>query len=563
MMFDVADDVLSDYERRKAERLEAEERHERALREYQQEPIDNALDAIQEMEGFAFRLPGVKPTQLNVGGYALLMCVTGIIPKNGNHDIHWISPMATLETMVGKNVVYDEGYLWRWDHSACLWRKVLDSDVRKMVLRLDRCFCLKADKKIYGASSKEFAESCLATVRDVVTLEGFFKGQPMTPEGPADGSVQVGSWIYLHRDKKLTKRRPVPADAQRHRLEFELPEMIIGNISANPCFWHNLVQTNEGIWQDAAPNFFSFLDSILPDKQAQELFRSLAGLSLLGLCAKRQQHLWLAGTKRGRNGKGTLCNILKLLIGEQFYCDVDEKMADHEYLRAPLMTARLGVISEAGEWGKKALLWLKRLTGGDTMLHREQGVQGSQGQSVSKALTIACSNSLPYGLSEALLRRFQIIDLNQEIPAEQDVPWVVMERRIRPELGLITAWMLQAVSGYVDQIGLPPCNESDRLKAALMTSADCLTTWLQEHVAYDPSAKVGVDVVMRAYRPFLGIHNDQLDDAKLRESMPSVVQFGRELAHHLRREAKAKGIEDSPCYRSHGTTFYRCSIISG
>lgn len=249
------------------------------------------------------------------------------------------------------------------------------------------------------------------------------------------------------------------------------------------------------------PTFLAFLGRVFDGNQELiDFVRRAVGYSLTG--RTDEQCFFLLWGKTGNNGKSTLLELLRYVLGD-YACNSspDVLMAQRggrgpENDVARLRGARLVTASESGETRRLDEERVKRLTGGDTytarFLHREYF------EFVPTFKLWLAANNRPEirGTDNAIWRRVQLIPFQVTIPPNERDPR--MPEKLRKEAHGIMNW---AVEGCIEwgRGGLRPPTEVTDATAEYRSEQDAIGRFLDEACTVLPQLRVKKGVLYERY----------------------------------------------------------------
>ena len=219
----------------------------------------------------------------------------------------------------------------------------------------------------------------------------------------------------------------------------------------------------------AAPTWEKFLDEIFQEKQELiDYIHRLLGYSILG---EAKEHVLPILWGQGRNGKGTLLESLKHVLGPLANPIPSETLLSQKYSQAGsshtadlmlLRGLRLGWTSEIDEGRSFSLAKVKWLVGGDTITARPPHGKDFINFKPTHALFLL-TNSKPHASSEdyAFWKRVHLIPFGLSFVSDPSGP---NERQADPNLSDklkaeapgILAWLVRGCLKYQEQGGLNP-----------------------------------------------------------------------------------------------------------
>lgn len=210
------------------------------------------------------------------------------------------------------------------------------------------------------------------------------------------------------------------------------------------------------------PTFEKFVREILDaDDELYYFVRRLFGLCLLGDGKQKERIVIMHG--RGRNGKGTLMDIIHYVLGNDYAGKIDpslllghkDKTAKAGVELHSLKDKRLVYTEESNEGAKLNSASVKQITGGSQLLGR--ALYSSPTLFTSRLMLFFETNSLPelsssdYGLDQRMIRLdfpFSYVE-NPVRPFEKKLD-PSLPATLRSEAEGIFNWM---VRGYADYLG--------------------------------------------------------------------------------------------------------------
>ena len=195
--------------------------------------------------------------------------------------------------------------------------------------------------------------------------------------------------------------------------------------------------------------FLNFLEEVLPNEEDRKTLQEMTGEVLLGRGDKYDKMFLLYGS--GSNGKSSLMNIIKNLIGSENTTGIPiESLSQERFKAAKLVDSKLNVDGDLSV-DKVDSKMLKKLTGGDTITVEEKYDRPFEYKN-DTVLTFL-TNHIPEteDHSNGFFRRWIIIEFNQEFTDQNDnnpnrVPNIEEKICTPSELSGILNW---AIKGYL------------------------------------------------------------------------------------------------------------------
>lgn len=238
---------------------------------------------------------------------------------------------------------------------------------------------------------------------------------------PDAGMSRVASVELLphDRDRRLTKQMPVTYD----------PEA--------PC-----------------PRFDKFLAEIQPNPEMRAFLQRWFGLSMTGLTVQRLAFFY----GMGANGKSVLVDLMARILGDYAAQAKIESLTgtnrrgggDATPDLVPMIGARFLRTSEPDEGMRWQEGLIKELTGGEPMLVRALHSDFVTFLPIFK-LTIS-GNHKPdiRGTDDGIWRRLMLVEFNQQIPKEKQIPKDELDAILFEERDGIFSWMVRGLLDFLE-----------------------------------------------------------------------------------------------------------------
>jgi putative DNA primase/helicase len=259
------------------------------------------------------------------------------------------------------------------------------------------------------------------------------------------------------------------------------------------------------------PRFEAFLDQIMGGDTALVRFLKRAvGYSLTGDVRERVVLILHGG---GRNGKTTLLEVIRALLGDYAMCTPAETLLvqRHEGPRndvARLKGARFVSASETGDGRRLAEALLKGLTGGDPVPARFLYGEYFEYQPQFKLWLATNHRPEVRGTDNAIWDRIKLVpfgvrfwDPDQDGPAPDGAPLVDkgLRARLLAELPGILNWAVEGCLEWQREgLGTPPVVKA--ATAEYRAELDPVGRFLDECCQCSPSARVTVKGLYEAFR---------------------------------------------------------------
>lgn len=268
------------------------------------------------------------------------------------------------------------------------------------------------------------------------------------------------------------------------------------------------------------PTWTSFLWRIMGGKADSErasrligFLKRAIGYSLTGI-TKEHCLLFCYGT--GRNGKGTVIETIRALMGEyaqatNFSTFVEKKQDSVRNDLARLVGARFVSASESEKGSKLDEALVKSLTGEDPITARFLYKDYFEYIPVFKLWLAANHKPIIRGTDEGIWSRIHLIPFTEYIPPEERDK--ELKLKLRKELPGILRW---AVDGCLEWQagGLQPPEEVRSATADYRAEMDVLTDFLQEVCLLHPSCEVLSSELYAAYSKWSDANGTKTMSAK-------------------------------------------------
>lgn len=198
-----------------------------------------------------------------------------------------------------------------------------------------------------------------------------------------------------------------------------------------------------------APRFEAFLAEILPDPEVRAWMQRWAGYAATGLIREHLLPIWYGD---GANGKGTLAEVLKAVLGsyalsmpEGFF--EEQRHAAHATEIARLRGSRLAIGSETNASSALAEAKIKRLTGGDTLTGRFMREDFFDFDPTAKFVLFTNYKPQIKGSDGGIRRRVVLVPFTVTIPPERRVGGLA-DTLVREEGPGILRWIVEGAGAW-------------------------------------------------------------------------------------------------------------------
>ena len=207
------------------------------------------------------------------------------------------------------------------------------------------------------------------------------------------------------------------------------------------------------------PKFDAFLAEIQPEADMRDFLRDWLGYCLTGEVSEQKIALFYG---QGANGKSTLLNLLRLLLGEycqtvpvEAYLEDDRRgggAATPEYARLP--GVRLAMAAEPEKKRRLSTASIKSMSGGEPIVARQLYGAFIEFQPQFKSFLSFNERPVIPAQDEGMWRRLMLIPFDQIIPPERRV--ARLEHLLAAEGAGVLNWLLSGFLWWADHgLALP------------------------------------------------------------------------------------------------------------
>ena len=224
------------------------------------------------------------------------------------------------------------------------------------------------------------------------------------------------------------------------------------------------------------------LNECLPDKDTVDYFKAYAGYCLTGYI-REQNFIFAWGT--GGNGKSTIFETLKLVLGE-YYVGLSASVATvrkhdgHPEAIARLDGARLAILGDLPSGAKWNEVWIKQITGGDTVTARRMNKGSFDFNPKCKLVTSGNQKPTLSSVDNAIRRRLVMMPFLKKFGEGENKNNKNLKEILADELPQIVAWAIEGAMDYLEN-GLPEIPASIRdASSGYMEEQDMFSDWFNE-----------------------------------------------------------------------------------
>jgi putative DNA primase/helicase len=273
------------------------------------------------------------------------------------------------------------------------------------------------------------------------------------------------------------------------------------------------------------PKFEKFLNEVTcDDKELYQVLLQYMGYALSGDEYKHHKALILLG--RGRNGKSTLNNILKAMVGEGYYSTLDIKALQNDQHRAMLEGKLFNVADENSPQGFVDTSIFKCLSSGGEFTLKE--VYKKSLSLRNKAKLIFNCNELPQNVdtTSSFYERLLIVPFNATFLANDPKTDPDIENKMKDELPGILNICLNAYRNMGNRFLSP--SKSNEVLAELREYQDEMGRWAESNLVGtdDTTVSIGAAEMHASYRLFCEREGIRYPRSLISFSMAVASRFG-------------------------------------
>lgn len=284
-----------------------------------------------------------------------------------------------------------------------------------------------------------------------------------------------------------------------------------------------------------APTFDRFLATILPDPATRAWLQRWVGYSLTG---DTSEHAICIGLGAGANGKSTLVELVRVMLGDYAAVTSFDSFLDHgngsavvNHDLARLPGKRLVTATESADGRRLAEGRLKAMTGGDVVVARRLYREAEEFLPAWKVWLVSNHRPEVHGQDEGLWRRLRLLPFPETVPeADRDRQ---LPERLRAELPGVLAWAVAGCLAWQAE-GLGWSDTVRAATAAYRTESDVIGAFLEEVAdTSDPRAETPAGTLYARFQSWCEGNG---------ERRPSQTTFGRQLAERGIARRKTGGL---------------------
>ncbi|MCC7172163.1 MAG: hypothetical protein IT459_17085 [Planctomycetes bacterium] len=257
------------------------------------------------------------------------------------------------------------------------------------------------------------------------------------------------------------------------------------------------------------PNWLSFLERILPDREVRDFVQQVFGWTVVG--EQREQYIvFLVG--EGANGKSTLLTAIQNTIGGDYAIQAAPEVLltrrdrGHPTELADLFGVRIAVCTEVGEGRTLDEALVKRLTGGDKVRARRMREDFWEFDPTHHLFVAANHRPIIHGTDHAIWRRIIVVPFDVTIPeAEQDLK---LPQILKSERAGILTWIVEGCRLWQENGRLNPPKQVLLAVEDYRQEMDILGQFIAERCVVSAHAKVWSMHIYEAFTAWLALRGE-------------------------------------------------------
>ncbi|CAK0778772.1 putative DNA primase/helicase [Azospirillaceae bacterium] len=365
---------------------------------------------------------------------------------------------------------------------------------------------------------KEFAQFCgnASRLQAMVSV-----ARPYLKRSAAD--MDPDPWLFNCQNGVLDLRqRPETRGQMRlqpHNREFRITK--ISGVAFDP--------------KATCPTFDKFLEDILPDEAVRLYVQRFFGYCLTGVTSEQTFTIFYG---RGKNGKSTLVDVIRRVIGDygvtvpvEQFLDVDRRNADAPNpTMARLIKARAAFVSEPSKSASLSEHLVKEVTGGEPIQIRNLHERPVEFLPEFKALMQTNHKPRIGGDDIGIWRRIVMIAFQTTIPENKRIPNFI--ERLSDELPGILNWMLDGLFQWHER-GLDPPSEIQSFIEEYRRESDLIGEFLDAETHEIADGRVQASALYDAYTRWCA--KNAIDPIK-------ASPFGKKMRARVSKVVKSMGV---------------------
>ncbi len=398
--------------------------------------------------------------------------------RGGRPSIDWGAVAEAYMVHFGTAVRWNMGEFYEFDAERGAYRRITEKEQGARV----GAFLRSSDSPTpYTVNAERNAVGALRATRDL----------SLAPPCFTDTGRSAVGWVAM-RNGLLNVEAAARGEA--------------GALTAHtPTFFSTAYLPYEWIPGAPAPRFMRFMEEVLPDPEAREMARELAGLLLV---PDTSYNVFFILLGEGGCGKSTFLRIVEAMLGRDNVCSLtlsmmQEKHSTHRLTRtlANLVDDSPTVDTTRGQSLAGVEGVLKQVTGGGLLHVEPKGVNPWEAPATARC--VFCQNPpLPpfVDRSEAIWDRLRVIPFPMRFRGTAEQNPHLAEEIIAEELPGIFAWAVGGLGELRKCKVFPQCAAGASMIEAHRGTCDREAAFLADRYTYSPGAFVPSAEIYAEYK---------------------------------------------------------------
>lgn len=383
----------------------------------------------------------------------------------------------------------DSWWVWNGQH----YRKISAAELRGHLAAFIEGRKWEDTRKQSGEriTYKEQKSATRATVRNVVqSLEGLcvaggHHDPPVWSDGsePAEHLIMENGILYLDDLWALMEDETESVDLEPHT-----PELFA--VNGLPYSWDRNAE---------CPRWEQFLDRVLPNEAKQRVLAQWCGYCLLP--TNRYQKIFVM-VGEGANGKSVIMDVTRHLVGKSNVSAAPLEQLHQPHALQPLVGK---LLNQATEWGylhQTGLMTLKAVSGGDSVTINPK--HKAPYEAVLPVRWMVSTNEVPQvqDRSEAIWRRLMLMEFEEQIPPDEQIPKERFVDMLCEELPGILIWALCGLKDLEDQGGfeIPDCMAKSARE--MREKSNPAASWCEQSLVVAKNAELNLRSAYADYKSY-------------------------------------------------------------
>lgn len=252
------------------------------------------------------------------------------------------------------------------------------------------------------------------------------------------------------------------------------------------------------------PTWEMFMSAVCcGDKDLVNYLQKVFGYSITASVA--EQKLWLLYGEKGANGKSTMMNVIKTVLGRDIASTapngllLEKKFDEHPTFLMSIKGKRLIDIEETPLKGRLNVNLLKQLTGGDEIQARSMRQDFTVFRSEAKFMFVTNYRPSVDDMGKALWRRLRVVEFKAVFDGQNEIKDYHLE--LLKEKEGILRWIVDGLKKYKNE-GLKEPEAVLNATRGYQNDSDSVGAFVRDFCIVDNDKKVPLKVLYEAYEVF-------------------------------------------------------------